>query len=510
MRELRREVAADDADRELLWEPRHDVVLERHDGGGRFSAVAAPFDHYERRVERDRDGSVTETTTYELAPLVWRLPFGPLYRRALARRLPGGKPPWWAPPEPADAAAATTIGGLCTLAVVLGYLGTLLTQTITFAADELDASKSDQGTVLAAVRVGVLAAVVLTSVADRRGRRKVVLLATAAACVFSALGALAPDLVTLGITQAVVRSLTTAAAVMLTVMAAEEMPAGARAYALSLVSMAGALGVGMALWVLPLADVDVRGWRLLFALALLGLPVVRHVGRHLGESRRFATTHAEVAMAGHGRRFWLLAASALLLSVFTAPASQLMNEFLRDERGFSAAGISLFTMITNSPGSIGIVVGARLADTRGRRPVGAVGIAGGVLLTVAMVLSTGWAMWAYSILGAIVGAAVVPALGVYGPELFPTSLRGRANGVIAVLGVTGSVIGLLAAGQLSERWDGLGPALAALSVGPLLMAALVVFAYPETAHRELEELNPEDLLTPPEREGSSGAAAARQ
>ena len=90
----------------------------------------------------------------------------------------------------------------------------------------------------------------------------------------------------------------------------------------------------------------------------------------------------------------------------------------------------------------------------------------------------------------------IPALGVYGPELFPTSLRGRANGIIAVLAVAGSVVGLLVAGYLSDRWGGLGPPLAVLSVGPLLMALLVLAAYPETAHRELEELNPEDEPPP--------------
>jgi MFS family permease len=312
--------------------------------------------------------------------------------------------------------------------------------------------------------------------------------------VATAIGALAPDLVTLGIDQAIVRGLTTAGAVLLTIMAAEEMPAGSRAYGVSLLTMAGALGVGMSLWVLPLADVGEQGWRLLFALGLLGLPLIRIVARHLQESRRFAVPHLDVTMAGHGRRFWLLAASALLLSLFTAPAGQLMNEFLRDERGYSAARISLFTILTNTPGAIGIVIGARLADTRGRRIVGAVGVAGGTALTVAMVLAGGWPMWALSVLGAVVGAATVPALGVYGPELFPTSLRGRANGIIAILGVTGSVIGLLVAGYLSERWDGLGPALAVLGVGPAVMALLVLVAYPETARRELEDLNPEDLL----------------
>jgi hypothetical protein len=34
--------------------------------------------------------------------------------------------------------------------------------------------------------------------------------------------------------------------------------------------------------------------------------------------------------------------------------------------------------------------------------------------------------------------------------------------------------------------------MALLAIGPLIVAALVLTLYPETAHRELEELNPED------------------
>ena len=481
-------------------QPRDDIVVERPEGDGRFLARAGPFASYQRTIMRGADGGVTQVIEYRLAPLVWRVPFDWFYRRGLRHRPAHGGKPFWAPPQTFDAMAATALGALCTLAMVFGYLGTLLTQTITFAADELGATKAEQGATLAAVRIGVLGAVALTSLADRRGRRRVLLWSAAVACVVSALGAIAPDLVTLGLTQAVVRGLATAGAVILAIIAAEEMPAGSRAFGISLLTMAGALGVGTCLWVLPLADLGTHGWRILYALPLLGLPIVRHVSKHLRESRRFAITHVvETSLTGHGRRFWLLAVSALLLNLFTAPASQLMNEFLRDERGFSAARISLFTMLTNTPGAIGIVVGGRLADTRGRRVVGAVGVAGGVALTVAMVLAAGWPMWALSVAGAIVGAATVPALGVYGPELFPTSLRGRVNGIIAILGVAGSVVGLLVAGFLSERWNGLGPALALLAVGPALMAVLVLVAYPETAQRELEDINPEDRterLTP--------------
>ena len=142
------------------------------------------------------------------------------------------------------------------------------------------------------------------------------------------------------------------------------------------------------------------------------------------------------------------------------------------------------------------MIGGRLADTRGRRPVGAFGVAVGTLLTVAMVLAGGWRD-----VGAVGGGRHHRGDGRarhqrLRPGAVPHLAAGRANGTIAILGVTGSVIGLLTAGWLSERWDGLGPALAALSIGPLIMAVLVLVAYPETAHRELEDINPEDRARP--------------
>ena len=136
-------------------------------------------------------------------------------------------------------------------------------------------------------------------------------------------------------------------------------------------------------------------------------------------------------------------------------------------------------------------MGGRLAE-RGRRLVGAVAVVGGVGATVFSYSTHGWPVWAWSALGSVVGAATVPALGVYGPELFPTAMRGKANGIITTLGRCGGVLGLLAAGYLSTQLGSLGPALAVLAIGPAVLAVLVLVAYPETAHRELEDLNPED------------------
>jgi len=114
------------------------------------------------------------------------------------------------------------------------------------------------------------------------------------------------------------------------------------------------------------------------------------------------------------------------------------------------------------------------------------------VLVVLAYLAAGWPLWALGIAAGIFSAATVPALAVYGPELFPTALRGRANGAISIVARLGAVTGLLAAGLLAERLGGLGPALAVLATGPLLLGLLVLTLYPETASRELEDLNPED------------------
>jgi putative MFS transporter len=407
------------------------------------------------------------------------------------------------PNEALDARSTATIGSLCAIAIVSGYLGTLLTQTITFTADEYHVSDTAQGALLAAVRVGVLGSLVLTALADRKGRRRMLLGIVAVACAASALGAASPWLAGVVTSQFVVRVLVSASTVLLTVTAAEEMPAGARAWGVSVLGLCGAVGVGICLLALPLADLGTSAWRILYAIPLLGLPALRAVARRLPETRRFEVAHPEVRMAGHAGRLWLLAGSAFLLNIFKDPASQLLNEFLRDERGYSASGITLFSVVTNVPGFFGVVIGGAIADRFGRRGIGAVAVVSGAGFTVLQMFASGGAMWWWSLIASVIGAAAIPALGVYGPELFPTSLRGRANGVIAAVGVLGTIVGLVGAGYLSDRWDGLAPALALFSIGPLVMAGLVVLLYPETAKRELEELNPEDPMQPRVSGGSA-------
>jgi MFS family permease len=482
--------------------PRTDLLAEEAVGDGVFRERDGPFEHYERRVESEpvpgeSSYRVTQTVDFRLALPYFRFLFTPPVRAAFKR--PGReRAPWWAPPEHLDTGAANALGTLAVIALAVGYLNTLFTQTIPFAGEEFGAGNSAQGVAGSLVRVGGLIALVVVAVADRKGRRRVILASATAGCILAVTGALAPSIGWLTASQMLARAFASALLILVSIVAAEEMPAGTRAYAVSLLAMAGGLGAGVCVTALNLADIGPRGWRLLYVIPLLALPAIASTRHHLRESRRYLAPHPRVPIAGHGGRLALLGISALLANLFLAPYSQFSNRFLRTDLGFSGGRIGLFSVIVGTPAAIGIVAGGRIADVKGRRIVAAVALVGGTTCTLGFFFSGGgWPLWVWATIGGVLSSASIPALGVYGPELFPTGLRGKANGLVAMTALVGSAIGLTGAGVMSDRFGAIGPAMAVLAAGPVALAILVLVAYPETARRQLEDLNPEDRPPPP-------------
>jgi putative MFS transporter len=224
------------------------------------------------------------------------------------------------------------------------------------------------------------------------------------------------------------------------------------------------------------------------------IPLVFRYGRQLPESKRFERPHTNLSFQSHMSVLLLVCAAAFMLNLVLGPAPQFRNDYLRDERAFSAAGVAVFALLTALPGSLGILVGGRLAETIGRRWVVAVSATTGAVMVALSFSVGGPALWVAAAVGSISLAAVIPSFTVYYAELFPTSLRGRASGVITLVAMAGSMVGLLVVGRLAESFDAFGPAMALVAVGPCVMAVIVLKRFPETRLRELEELNPEDEL----------------
>ena len=182
----------------------------------------------------------------------------------------------------------------------------------------------------------------------------------------------------------------------------------------------------------------------------------------------------------------------LLLFLFVSPASQFRNEFLRDERDFSAAKISLFLLTAYTPQIIGVAIASKVSDLKGRKPVAMIAVGIGTILTVASYSIGGFSMWLITMSAGIISAGAGPSLGVYSAEMFGTGRRGQVNGLLSLTAVTGSALGLLICGDLAERFNSFGKAFTILAIGPLLVVLIVYFLFPESANQELEDLNPDD------------------
>jgi MFS family permease len=82
------------------------------------------------------------------------------------------------------------------------------------------------------------------------------------------------------------------------------------------------------------------------------------------------------------------------------------------------------------------------------------------------------------------------ALGTLDAELFATEVRGTSNALLTVVGVTGSVIGLIVAGQLSDPLGHLGRSIALTGLAALVAAFFVVPRLPESLDQALDDLSP--------------------
>ena len=105
-------------------------------------------------------------------------------------------------------------------------------------------------------------------------------------------------------------------------------------------------------------------------------------------------------------------------------------------------------------------------------------------------------MWLSAFGGGFAGGVAYPAIAVYRAELFPTGNRGRAAGLLTASALFGGIGGLLLVGQLLDRGHSYGQVMGLVAVGQVAVVLIVLTKFPETAHRELEELNPEDESIP--------------
>jgi putative MFS transporter len=410
------------------------------------------------------------------------------------------------PPAAGDAPAVTGYQRRMLAAVAAstffeGFDQAILALVAPYVARDFDLGPEGLGAMLSLIGVGAVLALLITVQADRYGRRRLLLFTIAGYGICTGLTALAQGPFDFVLYQLLARMFLFAELALAIVVVAEEVPAARRAFAVSLL-MAAHVGGGVAaaFTLGPLTGAG-HGWRAMYALGLIALPLLLILRLGIRETPHFAALDralpaARIAWAPlavwrepHRRPLVLCILLFGLIGALVSTFPSFYAYFLVNERAFAPAQVSATFGLALLMGIPAIPLSGWLLDRWGRRVVGVIGPllgAAGILIAFNVGGST-TAITLAGMIGVFVGTSILPVQLVYIPELFPTSIRAIAagwisNGAGRVLVISApAATGVLAAGLGS-----VGLAASAMAVCGVAAAALVYAAMPETKGRPLE------------------------
>ncbi|HEX5067654.1 MAG TPA: MFS transporter [Myxococcota bacterium] len=417
--------------------------------------------------------------------------------------------PWWIPPflgrVPADVPEhhLRLLGGLAFALYFEFFDQGLLTQAIKQIAADFGVLEREIGQTMGFVRLGALPAFFLLPLADRIGRRRLFLLSVAGMSLGTLSAGVSTSITAFIGFQMFARMCMVTASATAFVIAAEEMAAQHRGWAIGLISAVGGAGFFGAAVLFAFIDVLPFGWRTMYGFGVVPLLLLPWLGRRVPETRRFTLARGSEAGLAAAAGWWrpladlfgalpLRALGVGLIgwaqSVAAAVAFQFSSYFVQERHGWEPGDYTLMLGIGGILGVLGYPLAGRTGDRRGRRTVG-------VTLLVLM-----WPLVAayYAVPGWLVPVAFVPmiftltgsetiirALAV---ELFPTALRGTASGWYQLCSTLGAGTGLFATTFLTPEGDSAIPTVQWVA-GCAWIAALAVWFMPETSGRELEEIS---------------------
>ena len=362
-------------------------------------------------------------------------------------------------------------------------------------ADQAGLSGTDLGIGLAIMRLASLGALPITGLADRFGRRTMLLVTVGLGLAMTAAAAASPSYWWFVAIFASGRPLLSATNALAQVTAAEQTGSADRAKAVALIAAGYGTGAGVVAIVHSLAERAI-GFRGVFVLALVPLALLPLLSRWISEPDRFAVAAAgsehPVPVLGavarpFRRRLLVIAVLAFAVSVITGPANSFV--FLFAQNFLHQRGIVTAAMVVGAgaAGLVGLLAGRWLADRVGRRLTGALAMVAVALFATLTYTGSASALLAGYILGVFAGSVFAPAAGSLINELFPTSVRASVAGWSLAAGVLGAVTGLVVFGAVAEAVH----RFAVAGLVTFLPAALVMALFwllPETRGVEPEDL----------------------
>jgi putative MFS transporter len=209
-----------------------------------------------------------------------------------------------------------------------------------FAAKQIQASfaipEEDIGIVIAIFRLGVIPALALAYLADRIGRRNLLMITLAGAAVSTVWTAFAQSLEDFLAAQTIARVFIYTEEILCMVVIAEEFSERTRGWAAGQLGALGALGGGAAALVFALVNQLPYGWRTIYALGAIPLLWLLWARRALPETRRFRERAEQGSISplmslirNYPSRMALLVAMCVMFGITVGTTISLASSFLQ-------------------------------------------------------------------------------------------------------------------------------------------------------------------------------------
>ncbi|HYL74379.1 MAG TPA: MFS transporter [Bryobacteraceae bacterium] len=403
--------------------------------------------------------------------------------------------PFWMSDQRWLALWAAMLGYMLDALDVLLYVFAVQTMREQFGWTAAKAGLVSSATLITSAVGGIVAGIV----ADRIGRTRTLIFTILLYSLGSAGSATSTGLATLLAWRAVVGLGLGGAWSAGAVLVAESWPAQHRAKAIGVMQSGWALGYMLAAVVTALI-LPHYGWRVLFLVGILPALLTVWIQRKVKEPTIWSKRTSAIPIwslfrAPLGRRTFF--ATALATSVLFAywGVNTWLPGFLSAPQAQGGAGLNIlrtsawiFTMQIGA--FLGYVSFGWMADRFGRRPAFFGYVLAAAILTPIYGLTPRWAgasseTWLL-VLGPFIGFCGTGFFALFGAmlaELYPTSIRGTAQGFVYNVGRAASALAPFAVGAVADR-KGIGAALA-LNSAFFLIGSALIFTLPETRNTEL-------------------------
>lgn len=390
-----------------------------------------------------------------------------------------------------------------------GYDSSILALLLADIQSTFAVSEATLGVVRIPIELGLAAAFFVARLADRVGRRPLLLWSVVGYTAFTALTAFSWDIWSFALFQFASRIFLGAEYAVAVTMIVEEFPTARRGRALGVLLTFSALGtiiVGLLLG-LGLQDGPLE-WRSFYLIGLVPLALLSVFRRRIKETRRFETARATGAVVGdrtpllepwraaHRRNLVLVGLFHMLRSIPLFGSTAWWAFYAERERGFSSGEVAFYIICAYGLGCVGYYLCGRCMERYGRRAtafaygVGAIAFAELLFQTTSRPLSFVGLLFAV-----FFGLGMAPVMSAYATELFPTEIRGQAAAWIRNLfEIAGYVFGPAVVGILGDHTTGavgnVGDTVSLLMLLQLPTLWLVAKYLPETKGVDLEDVAP--------------------